>query len=419
LALGLPICFVLGGTAAIFAIFAWGPESLYVIILSASNTMSATILVAAPLFIFMAYMLEEAGIADELYEVMHKWMGSLRGGLSAGTVIGCTIVAAMSGISTSGVILMGIIGLPSMLQRKYDKRLAMGSIMAGGALGPLIPPSLVLIVYALVSGESVGKLFLGGVLPGLVLSILFICYILIRCYLNPSLGPALVPEDRASWKEKFKVLKGIIIPVFLVIAVLGSIFFGVATPTEAAAIGGFGAIISSVINRKINLEVLKSVTLRSLSTLSMVMWVIFAAGCFASIYQGLGVATLIEDIFRSGSLSGWHALFFIQLTWFILGCLMDSLSILMITAPIFLPLVTFFNFDPLWFGILFAVNTEMCFLTPPFGINLIVMKGIVPDFISMGDIFQAALPFVVMQAIGLVLVIIFPSLATYLPSLVF
>jgi len=420
LATGLPMVFVLGGTSALFGVLAWGPASMHTIIANASNLMRSTILVAVPLFVFMAYMLENSGIAEELYEVMYRWLGALHGGLAAATVLCCTVVAAMSGISTTGVLLMGIIGLPAMLRRKYDVRIAMGSIMAGGALGPLIPPSVVLILYSLISGESVGKLFLGAVFPGFVLSGLFVAYILIRSHLNPSLGPALPEEERYNFKEKIVALKGVILPLLLVLGVLGSIFFGIATPTEAASVGAFGSVISSLIHKKLSLQVLKDAALQTLKTVAMVMWVIFGAGCFVTIYQGLGASDFIQNMLQAWPVNRWVILVLMQVTWIILGCLMDAISILMITSPVFVPLAQFLGFDLLWFGILFAVNTEMGYLTPPFGVNLIVMKGIVQDKgIPMSEIYKAVWPFVTLQLVGLVILMVFPHLATWLPDLVF
>jgi tripartite ATP-independent transporter DctM subunit len=418
LASGLPIVFVLGGSALLFGFFLWGPASLHVVISQASNLMRAGLLVAVPLFVFMAYMLERSGIAEELYDVMHRWMGPLKGGLAAGTVVGCTIIAAMTGISTTGVLMMGIIGLPAMLRRNYDKKLAMGSIMAGGALGPLIPPSVPLIIYSLLSGESVGKLFLGGLIPGLILSALFIIYILTRCYFNPTLGPPLPPEERASWTEKFVALKGIIFPSLLVIGVLGSIFLGLATPTEAAAVGAFGTILSAALHRRLNWEILKGVAFRTLKTVAMVMWIIFGAGCFTIVYQGLGASAFIENMLKAWPVDKWVILILVQITWFILGCLMDSISIVMITSPVFIPVANHLGLDLLWFGILYAVNTEMCYLTPPFGVNLFVMRGITQDMnIRTGEIYGAVWIFVALQALGLVLVMVFPGLATWLPNL--
>jgi len=416
MALGLPICFVLGGCALFFGVIFWGPASLNVVILNSSNLMSSSILVAVPLFVFMAYMLEKSGVAEDLYQAMHLWMGPVRGGLAAGSVIGCTLIAAMSGISTTGVLMMGIIGLPAMLRRNYDKSLAMGSIMAGGALGPLIPPSLVLIVYAMISGESVGKLFLGGVLPGLLLSSLFLLYIFGACFFKKEWGPSLARDDRANWSEKISSLKGLIFPILLIAGVLGTLFLGIATPTEAAAVGAAGSLLSAVINRRLDWKILSSVNLLTLKTVAMVMWIIFGAGCFAAIYQGLGVAMWIKGMVTALPVSKWAIIIIMQVVWIILGCLMDSLSIMMITTPVFLPVVSFLHVDLLWFGILFVVNTEMGYLTPPFGVNLFVMRGIAPTEITTLDIYRAATPFIIIQAICVVIVMLFPSLATWLPS---
>jgi tripartite ATP-independent transporter DctM subunit len=418
LASGLPIAFVLGGTALIFGYAIWGPASLNVVVAAANDLLRANLLVAVPLFVFMAYMLEKSGIAEDLYEVMHRWMGGLRGGLAAGTVVACTFVAAMSGISTTGVLMMGIIGLPAMLRRNYDKHIAMGCIMAGGALGPLIPPSIVLIIFSLLSGQSIGKLFVGGMLPGLILAGLFIIYILVRCFKNPLLGPALPVEERATWKQKIVALRGIILPILIVFGVLGSLFWGIATPTEAASVGAVGAILSAAVYRRLSLGILKGVAFQTLKTVSMVMWVIFAAGCFATIYQGIGASDLIQNMIKGWPVSKWVIIFIIQATWIMLGCLMDAISILMVTAPVFIPVANFLGIDLLWFGVLYAVNTEMGYLTPPFGVNLFVMRGVTQEMdITTNDIYKATFPFLGLQFLGLLLVMAFPGLVTWLPSI--
>jgi tripartite ATP-independent transporter DctM subunit len=418
LASGLPVAFVLGGISLLFGYTMWGPASLNVVVAAASDLLRANLLVAVPLFVFMAYMLEKSGIAEDLYGVMHRWMGGLKGGLAAGTVVGCTFVAAMSGISTTGVLMMGIIGLPAMLRRNYDKHIAMGCIMAGGALGPLIPPSVVLIIYSLLSGQSIGKLFVGGIIPGLLLACLFITYILIRCSLNPSLGPALPTEDRSTWSEKFIALKGIILPILIVSGVLGSLFLGVATPTEAASVGALGAIVSAGVKGRLSINILKGVAFQSLKTVSMVMWVIFGAGCFATIYQGIGASDLIQNMIKGWPVNKWIILALIQATWIVLGCLMDAISILMVTAPVFIPIANFLGVDLLWFGVLYAVNTEMGYLTPPFGVNLFVMRGVTQDIgISTQEIYGAAMPFVCLQFLGLLFVMVFPGLITWLPTM--
>jgi tripartite ATP-independent transporter DctM subunit len=417
LSLGLPIVFVLGGTALIFAIFAWGPASMNVVILNANELMNSTILVSVAFFIFMAYMLEKSGVGEGLYELMYRWMGPLRGGLALGTIVASAVIAAMSGISTTGVVLMGIIGLPPMLKRNYDRLLAVGSIMAGGTLGPLIPPSLIIVLYGFVSGESIGKLFLGGVIPGLIISMFFCGYILLRCYLNPSLGPALLPEERATWEKKIKALRGLIIPILLVISVLGTLFLGIATPTEASAVGALGSIVSAAIHGKLNWKDLKAVAARSLKTIGFIMWIIYAAGCFAAIYQGLGISGLLQNMIGGWEINKWVVLVLIQLVWLVMGCLMDSGSILMITAPIFLPIAKLLDFNLLWFGLLFSVNTEMGLLTPPFGINLFIMRGIAPPEISTKDLYRSVFPFISCQMMGLILIMIFPEIVIWLPNL--
>jgi tripartite ATP-independent transporter DctM subunit len=419
LASGVPMVFALGGLAAIFGYFFWGPSAIHVIIANCSQLMRENLLVAVPLFVFMAYMLQHSGVAEELFSTAYKWLGSLKGGLAAACVVCSTIIAAMSGISTAGVMLMGIIALPAMLKRGYSKELAMGTIMAGGALGPLIPPSLVLIIYSLLSGESIGKLFLGAVLPGLTLSSLFIAYILIRCYLNPTMGPALEQDELINFKEKLISLKGVILPVLLVLSVLGSIFFGLATPTEAASVGAFGSLLIASIRGNLNKKIIMDTSIGTLKTVGSVMWVIFGAGCFANIYQGIGASQFIQSLVKSFDVHPWVILIMIQIVWIILGSLMDAISILMVTSPIFIPLARYLGFDLLWFGILFAVNTEMGYLTPPFGVNLVVMKGIVQNKYSMAQIYGSVWPFVTLQFIGLLILLIFPILATWLPNLAF
>ena len=420
LAVGLPVAFVLGSTSIVFGYLFWSPVTIDMVVLKASDTMRATVLIAIPLFIFMACALQRSGLAESIYETMHKWMGGLKGGLAAGTIVACTIIAAMSGLSSTGVLMMGIIGYPSMTTRGYDKHLVMGAIMAGGALGMLIPPSLLMIVYALVAGESVGKMFLGGVVPGLMLSALFIAYILLRCRANPSLGPPIPVEERALMREKLVALRGIIIPLLLVVGVLGSIFGGIATPTEAAAVGAFGALISAAVHRRLSWKVLTDAADRTFRTVAMVMWIILGATVFASIYQGLGATQVIHSALADAAVSKWVILILMQVTWIILGTLMDSVSILLITAPVFIPLAELLGFDLLWFGILFMINVEMAALTPPFGFNLFVMRGIVPPGeVTMGAVYRSAIPFIILHFLVLVVVMLFPELAVWLPNQVY
>lgn len=381
--------------------------------------MRTIILIAVPLFIFMAMVLEKSGVADALYTMMHRWMGSLRGGLAIGTVLICTLFAAMSGVSATGTVTMGIIALPNMLKRGYDKSIAIGCIMAGGALGVLIPPSVIMIVYGLLSQESVGQLFAGGVFPGLLFSFLFMLYIVIKCFLNPMLGPPLSVQERADWRLKFTSLRAVILPVFLVAAVLGSIFFGVATPTESSAVGALGALICAGINRRLNWKMLFESCKGTLKITGMIMWIILASSIFVAVYSGLGSGRLVENLLKSFTMSPWVVFTIIQLTFFVLGCFIDPLGILMMTTPVFLPVIKYLGFNPMWYGVIFVVNMEMAFLTPPFGSNLFYMRGVAPREVSMADIYRSITPFVILQAVGLILCITFPEIVTWLPGLFF
>jgi len=413
---GLPVAFSLGGVAMLYILLLWGSKALYVIASSAFGVMNSFLLLACPLFIFMGHILQTSGIADELYTMMHRWMGPLRGGLAIGTVVICTIFAAMAGISGAATVTMGVIALPAMLSRGYNKSIALGCIAAGGALGILIPPSLIMIVYGAISGVSVGRLFMGGVLPGLLLSILFIAYIGVRCFFQKEAGPPLAPEDRPSWRVKFISLKAVILPVLIILMVLGTIYTGMATPTEAAGMGAFGSLIAAAIYRKLTWQGLKDAMQGSLKTSAMVMWIVIGAFCFCSIYSASGGAKFATETLAALPVNRYVILVGMQLIIFFLGMFLDPMGIILIATPVFLPVIEGIGFDPLWFGILLTINLEMAYLTPPLGFNLFYLKGVAPAGVTMMDIYRSIIPFVLLQAIGLALVIIFPQIAMWLPS---
>jgi tripartite ATP-independent transporter DctM subunit len=417
LALGLPLSFVLGGVGMVGCYFLWGSKGLFVAAAQAYGAMGKFTLLAIPLFILMAMVLERAGVADDLYTMMHRWMGPVRGGLAIGTVIICAIFAAMSGISATATVSMGLIALPAMLKRGYDKIMAMGVISGGGALGILIPPSVPMILYATLTGESIGGLFAGGVFPGLLLALIFILYIGIRCFFQPRMGPALPREERATWKEKFISLKAVALPVVIIVMVLGSIYAGVCTATEAAALGCLGAIISAGVYRKLNWTLLKESCHRTASLTAMIIWILIGAYCFTSVYTGTGAHELMEHLLLSIPGGRYAILITIQMVFFILGCILDPAGIIMICTPVFVPVIKSLGFDPLWFGVLFIMNMEMGYLTPPFGFNLFYMKAIAPPGVTMTDIYRSIVPFVVLQGIGLVIVIIFPEIALWFPRM--
>ena len=419
LALGLPLSFVLGGVSMVFIYATWGPQAFYMVAAQTWGAMNKFTLVAIPLFIFMAMILERAGIANDLYDMMYIWFGPVRGGLAIGTVVICAIFAAMCGISGAAVVSMGTIALPSMLKRNYDKLMALGCINSGGGWGILIPPSVIMILYALISGESVGKLFAGGVFPGLMLLVMVSSYIGIRCYFQPHMGPAIPPEERGDWGKKLKAFKAVLLPIIIVLMVLGSIIGGVTTPTEAAAMGVLGALISGLVYKRLTWSVVKEACLRTVRLTGMIMWILFGAYCFSSAYHGMGAPHLISHMMEHIPGGPWGTIVFIQIVIFILAMVLDPAGIMMITVPIFLPFVVAHGFDPLWFGILFVINMEIGYMTPPFGFNLFYLKGIVPPSISMGDIYRSVIPFTIVESAGLALVMIFPQIAIWLPYKVF
>jgi len=416
LVFGLPLAFTLGGVAMIGVLFIWGPIGLSIAAAQIWAAMSKFSLLAIPLFILMAMLLERAGVANDLYAMMHRWLGGIRGGLASGTVLICTSFAAMSGISGAATVSMGVIALPEMLKRGYDKKIAMGCIAGGGALGILIPPSVIMILYGIFTGESIGALFMGGVFPGMLLAVLFIAYISIRCQLQKGIGPALPTEERASWKEKFTSLRAVALPLLIIFMVLGGIYLGVVTPSEAAAVGVLGAVISAVIYRKFNLTLVKEATFRTANLAGMIIWILMGAYCFTAIYQASGAKELMEGLLLAIPGGRYAILISIQLTFFVLGMILDPAGILMICTPVFVPVITALGFSPLWFGILFVMNMEMGYLTPPFGFNLFYMKAVAPKGTTMGEIYGAIFPFVLLQALGLVIVILVPAIALWLPA---
>jgi tripartite ATP-independent transporter DctM subunit len=419
LILGLPLSFVLGGVSMVFLYFTWDPESLYMVATQTWSAMNKFPMLAIPLFVFMAMILETSGVANDLYDMMHLWFGGVNGGLAIGTVIICAIFAAMCGISGAAVVSMGTIALPSMLSRGYSKELALGCINSGGGWGILIPPSIIMILYAVISGESVGKLFAGGILPGLLLLVLVSLYIGIRCFFQPHLGPALAKEERGDWKTKFKALKAVIFPIIIVIMVLGSIVGGIATPTEAAVLGVVGSILSGIYYKTIRWEVIRTACGRTFKLTGMIMWILIGAYCFTAAYQGMGAAHLITDLLTFVPGGPWGTIIFIQILIFILAMFLDPMGIMMLVIPVFLPIIKQLGFSPLWFGILFIINMEIGYMTPPFGFNLFYLKGITPKSIKMSDIYRSVIPFVLVETTGLILVMVFPEIATWLPEVLF
>jgi tripartite ATP-independent transporter DctM subunit len=429
---GLPMAFVTGGLACIF-LFVFGDAAMLSMLPGRIFPfMTDYQLSAIPLFIFMAALLEKAGIIEELFDAVYKILGGLKGGLASATIVVCTILAAMVGVVGATEVTMGMIALPAMLRRGYNPQMAMGSILAGGTLGILIPPSIMAIVYAVVAQQSLGELLMGSVFPGLLLSGIYIFYVTIRSYMLPDQGPALPFDERISLIEKIRLLRSLGAPLALVLLVLGVIFFGVATPVEAAGIGTFGALVISGIFRQLSWDTLREAVLATLKATSMVMWIFFGATMFVGFFILKGGQTFVTESLLATGLPSYGILLLMQVTLIILGMFLDWVGILLLTVPIFLPIIKGLHFDgvfglsgvapadaALWFGVLFIVNMQMAFLSPPFGYSLFYLKSVAPPQITMAMVFRAAIPFLFLQAFGLALCIVFPDIVVWLARVVY
>lgn len=415
--------FTLGGLAVLFGLSLWGDTNvLYLFAQTFNGMMTNFILVAVPLFIFMGCLMERSGIADMLFGALHMLLGGLRGGLAVATIIICTLFAASTGIIAASISTMAVLALPAMMNRHYDPKLSVGTVMSGGCLGILIPPSIMLIIYGVTAGESVGKLYAGAIFPGLILSGLYISYILVICGIRPKLGPPLSKEERAAvpWSKRITdTLISLVPPIGLIVAALGSIIAGMATPTEAAAVGALGTIIIAAIYRKLTWKVIKEACLITLRITSMVLWIVAGALCFAAVLMGLECGKAVEEVMLGLGLNRYAILIIMMVILFVLGCIMDWTEIILITVPIFGPIISALKFDPLWFGVVFCVNLQMAFLTPPFGYALFFMRGLAPPGITIYHIYRSIFPFLILQAIGLTIIIIFPQTVLWLPSVLF
>ncbi|WP_111498011.1 MULTISPECIES: TRAP transporter large permease [Marinobacter] len=412
---GMPLAFVLSSLAVLFTIALWGTDALVLTVLQTFDAMTSDILLAIPLYVLMASVLQRSGIIEALYRAMELWFRRLPGGLAVGTVAICTVMAAMTGIVGAAVAAMGILALPSMLQRGYDQRLALGTICAGGTLGILIPPSIITIVYAATAQISVGKMFAAGIVPGLVLAGLYVAYIVLRATLQPDKAPREL-NGTVDLREMFASLKSLILPTLIVFAVLGSIYAGIATPTEAAAVGVVGAMISAAFQRELNLGNLRAAAMDTLRVTTMIMWITIGAKIFVSIFTGTGGADSLLQFIQDLEVNRWLVLLAMMLVLVFLGLFLDEIGIILLCVPVFLPIIHAFDFDPLWFGVLFLITAQMAYITPPFGYTLFYIKGVLPDGIGMETVYRAIVPFLILQLLALALFILFPDIVTWLPE---
>jgi tripartite ATP-independent transporter DctM subunit len=379
-------------------------------------------LLTLPLFIFMGYMLSESGIANDLYKMFHVWMGPLNGGLAIGTVVLMVAISAMNGLSVAGMAIGTSIALPEMLKRGYDKKMITGVIQAGSSLGIMVPPSIVLVLYGMIARQPVSQLWLAGVFPGLLLALLFVGYIVVRCKLNPALGPSLSFEERSSIssREKIALLRAGIVPIAIVFMVTGLFMLGVTSLVESSAVGAAAAMIAAMAKGRLNRSVLDTSLHKTLSVSCMFMWIILAALCYGAVFDGLGAVHAIEILFlEKWGLSPWGVLIMMQVSYIIMGMFLDDTAMLVIVAPLYIPLIIALGFNPIWYGVLYTVTCQIAYMTPPFGYNLFLMKAMAPKEVTLVDIYGSIVPFVALMVLGLGLIITFPQIALYLPELYF
>ena len=414
---GLPIAFVLGGLSLLFTVTLWEPNAVIVLVLQIFDTMKSEALLAIPLFILMACILQRSGVIEALYRAMELWFGRLKGGLAIGTVVICVVMAAMTGVVGAAVTAMGILALPEMLRRGYEPKLALGTICASGTLGILIPPSVLTIVYAVTAQISIGQMLIAGLVPGLLLAALYIGYILVVGWLRPEWVPLDPGARRVPLREKLLALKALAVPALLIVLILGSIFFGVATPTESAAIGVVGALLPVLAGRKLRLSMLREAGTDALKATSMILWITLGAKAYVAIFTGLGGADTLLEIIRNLDVNRWLILGAMMLLLVFLGTVLDELGIILLTVPVFLPIVRLLGFDELWFGVLYALTIQMGYISPPFGYTLFYVKATLPKHIGMGAVYRGIVPFFLLQIVGLLICAAFPDLVTFLPRM--
>jgi len=418
---GYPLGLVLGGIALLVGVVAWGPSVFPLFYSRLYGVVTEYTFLAVPLFIFMGIMVQSSGCADKLFGALHLWLGGFRGGLAIASVLLGTMLAACVGVIAASVTMLALIALPAMINRGYSKELSTGACCAGGTLGILIPPSIMLILYGPMAMISVGKLFMAAFIPGLVLSGLYSAYIGIWCLFKPKEGPAIPAEERAvSWRKKtFLLITSLIPPVVLIMAVLGSIFFGIAAPTEAAAVGALAAIVMVIAYRALSFQVLKESLYRTMRTFSMIFVIVVCASLFTGVFLGLGCGNVVASIVLAAPFGRWGAFAVIMLVIFVLGMFIDWIGIILIMIPIVSPIGVELGFDPLWFAMMIIVNLQMSFLSPPFAYAIFFLKGVTtPEMgVDTSHIIRGVLPFIGLIMVGLGLFVGFPQLILWLPGM--
>ncbi len=409
----------IGAVAAIAALTLWGVGGSEVPFGAAMKLMKWYPLLTLPLFIYMGYILAESGIADDLYKMFHVWFGGLRGGLAIGTIVLMVVISAMNGLSVAGMAIGTTIALPELLKRGYDKIMVTGVIQAGSSLGILVPPSVVLVLYGMIARQPVGQLWLAGVLPGLMMASLFIIYIIVRCRIQPELGPVLPAKERdMPLAEKLKLLRAGLLPLFIFMMMTGLFLMGITSLVESSAVGALAATFAALVKGRLNKKVMEETLRKTLGISCMFMWIILAALAFGSVFDGLGAVNAIEGFFIGQlGLGPWEVLILMQLSFLLMGTFLDDTAMLVIVAPLYIPLVKLLGFDLIWYGVLYTITSQIAYMTPPFGYNLFLMRAMAPKEVTLMDIYRSIIPFVGVMLLALILVMVFPQIALWLPQL--
>lgn len=416
MALGVPICFCLMGVSTVLLLIFYGPAQLYVLTAAFINQMQSDSLLAIPMFVLMAAFLQVSGIGGDIYEFFHKWTGSIRGGLAIATVATTAVIAAMSGVAATATISMGLIALPEMLKRGYNRELACGPVLVGGCLGPIIPPSTIMIIMASYTGVSAGWLFAGGVLPGVGLALLFIIYIFIRCLVHPEFGPAIPKEDRPTWSEKLRSLRNVIAPLAIIVIVLGVIYAGIATPTEASGVGAFSAMVYAVVTGKMNFKNLSAAVVQTMEVSAMLMWILMGGAAYCSLVNITRLSDVIFALFQNSNVGATPLMLLIALLFFVMGMFLDTTPIIMIAIPILLPVMKASAMNLRAAVLILCITLCLGMITPPFGINMFYLLGVAPPEIDLKVMYKAVIPYILIMAAVIIFIIFFPELLTRFPD---
>jgi tripartite ATP-independent transporter DctM subunit len=410
----------IGAVATIAALSLWGTGGQDIPFSAAMKLMKWYPLLTLPMFIFMGYVLSESRLADDLYRMFHVWFGPVRGGLAIGTIGLMVLVSAMNGLSVAGMAIGATIALPELLKRGYDKRMVTGVIQAGSSLGILVPPSVVLVLYAMIARQPVGQLWLAGVVPGLMMASMFVFYIWLRCRIQPELGPAMPDAGDVPRSEKIKLLGAGLLPLAIFAAMMVPFVNGWTSLVESSAVGALTALVASVLKGRMSWKILETCTKQTLGISCMFMWIILAALGFGAVFDGLGAVKAIDNLFTvQMGLSPWMILILMQLSFIIMGTFLDDTAMLVIVAPLYVPLVGVLGFDLIWYGVLYTITTQIAYMTPPFGYNLFLMRAMAPPEVSLGDIYRSIIPFVAVMVVALALIMTFPQIALWLPEYVY